>query len=99
MNKVDSFRVLMAVEFGRTEVCEGVTPCRIVYTFRKATPFGVLEATDNVDIFTFNKEGAMKTDARMLRVLSERINREEIDLLTEMAANVDFGERRSAAAV
>lgn len=98
MNKDGSFRVLLSVEFSRTEECEGATPCRILYAFRKVTPFGLLEATDSVDIFTFNREGAVMVDARMLRSLSERINREEIDLLTEMAANVDFGESRSVAA-
>ncbi|WNL50633.1 hypothetical protein RPALISO_44 [Ruegeria phage RpAliso] len=84
-------RVLISIEFGRTQECEGAAPIHVRYTLSKMTPFGRMEKSASVPYPAFSEIGAEVMDARVFRELSEEINREEIDRFVEAGANSAFG--------
>jgi hypothetical protein len=98
MNARDGYRMLMSVEFGRTEVYNATIPLRVDYVFAKMTPFGVLEARGFVSYEGFLSTGAERMDARMLDTLSKEVNREEMARYTETSANVECCSSRTVAA-
>jgi hypothetical protein len=98
MNTKDGYRMLLSVEFGRTEIHRGTTPFRIDYRFAKLTPFGVIEAFGSVAYASFLLEGPMAVDTRMMNELGCVVNREEMSRIVETSANCEFGVGRFNAA-
>jgi hypothetical protein len=98
MNTKDGYRMLLSVEFGRTEILQGSVPFKVAYRFAKLTPFGVIVAEASVSYATFLLEGALVVDSRMLDELSKAVNQEEMSRLVETSANSEFGICRYAAA-